>query len=143
LWGFNGIGSTAPPLGVTLKGSAGASFRGDLALYPDRPRSSVTAIPEIPYIRLTDMDTVIVGSRLLVTVNKASTALPTWQLLSDYGEGGVFTRSMVRYDMVNYVDSLSYQTPSNNPRLYNQILVQMLSSQSFRNRSLFVIPYRR
>ncbi|MCX6835304.1 MAG: hypothetical protein NTW07_09275 [candidate division Zixibacteria bacterium] len=143
LWGFNGIGSTTPLLGVALEGSAGASFRGDLGLYPNRPRSSTTAIPEIPYIRLTDMDTVIVGSRLLVTVNKASDALPTWQLLSDHGEGGAFTRSMVRYDFVNCVDSLSYQTPSSNPRLYNQLMIQMLPGQSFLNRHAFVVPYRR
>jgi len=61
------------------------------------------------------MDTVVAGSRLLVTANKASNTLPTLQLLSDNGEGGTFTRSMVRYDLVNYVDSLSYQTPSSNP----------------------------
>ena len=143
LWGFNGIGSAAPPLGVTLKGSAGASFRGDLALYPDLPLSNSNAIPAVPYIRLTEMDTVIVGSRLHVTVNKASGGLPTQQLLSDYSDGGAFTKPMVRYDMVNYSDSLSYQTPSSNPRLYNQVLVQMLSNQSFLYRTAFVIPYRR
>jgi hypothetical protein len=143
LWGFNGIGSTSPLLGVALSGSSGVSFRGDLALYPDHPLSNSSAVPDIPYIRLTDMDTVLAGSRLLVTVNKASPALPTWQLLSDYGEGGAFTRSMVRYDMVNYFDSLSYQTPSSNPRLYNQVMIQMLSSQSFLYRTAFVIPYRR
>lgn len=143
LWGFNGIGSTVSPVGVTLSGSAGASFRGDRALYPDKPLSSVSAIPDVPYIRLTDMDTVLAGSRLLVTAYKVSAGLPTWQLLSDYGEGGAFTRSMVRYNMVDYIDTLSYQTPSSNPRLYNQAMVQMLSSLSFRYRTAFVIPYRR
>jgi hypothetical protein len=143
LWGFNGIGTEAPPLGVTLVGSAGANFRGDLSLYPDEPLSASTAIPRVPYIRLTSMDTVVVGSRLHVTANKASSGNPTWQLLSDYSNDGAFTRPMVRYNMVEYIDSLSYQTPSSNPRLYNEVLVQMLSSLSFRYRTAFVIPYRR
>jgi len=143
LWGFNGIGEIAPPLGVTLVGSAGASFRGDLGLYPDLPRSLSSAIPRLPYIRLTEMDTVLAGSRLLITANKASDTLPTWQLISDYGEDGAFTRAMIRYNTIEYVDSLSYQTPVTNPRLYNEIMVQVLSSQSFLNRDAFVIPYRR
>jgi hypothetical protein len=142
LWGFNGIGSTAPLFGVALKGSAGASFRGDLGLYPNRPRSNTTAIPEIPYIRLTDMDTVIVGSRLLVTASWGTAGSAPNLLLSDYGEGGAFTRPMVRYYSTEFYDSLSYKTPTNNPRLYNQMLIQSPQSQ-FPNRTAFVIPYRR
>lgn len=141
LWGFNGIGYGAS-LGVTLKGSAGANFRGDLGLYPDVPLSTSDAIPKVPYIRLTAMDTVVQGSRLLVTTNKTSGGLPTLQLVSDYGEGGAFTRSMVRYDTINYIDSLSYQTPTTNPRLYNQLMIQMLTQASFPRRTAFVIPYR-
>ncbi len=144
LWGFNGIGAVAPPLGVTLKGSAGADFRGDLGLYPDLPRSISPAIPSVPYIRLTELDTVNQGSRLLITTYKAaSQGLPTAQLISDYDNDGPFTRSMYRYDPVDYVDSLSYQTPAANPRLYNLVLIQALTEQSFPIRDGFVVPYRR
>jgi len=142
LWGFNGIGTVAPPLGVTLESSSGAQFRGDLGLYPDLPLSHSSAIPRVSYIRLTAMDTVLQGSRLLVTASKASSGRPTFQLVSDYDSDGAFTRAMHRYDTVNIIDSLSYQTVSGNPRLYNLVFIQVLTDQSYPIRSGFVVPYR-
>jgi hypothetical protein len=143
LWGFNGIGSVGPAIGVTLVGSAGASFRGDLALYPDLPRSISTAIPQVPYIRLSEMDTVVAGSRLLVTTSGSSQTNPTVQLVSDYSQSGPFVRPLIRYDTVNVLDSLSYQTPTNQPRLYNQLMIQLVADGNHRNRTGFVVPYRR
>ncbi|MEW5795372.1 MAG: hypothetical protein AB1772_03330 [Candidatus Zixiibacteriota bacterium] len=142
LWGFSGIGSTPTPLSVVVKGSDGADFRGDLGLYADEPLSSIRYIPKVPYIRLTAMDTVDQGSRLLITTTKTSTGLPTNPVISDYEEGGTFARAMVRYDPANYVDSLSYQTPTNNPRLYNQFMIQMFTEAAFPHRTAFVVPYR-
>jgi len=142
LWGFNGIGPTVVPIGVTLVGSAGADFRGDLALYPDLPRSLSTAIPQVPYIRLAEMDTVEAGSRLLVTTRGASQINPTVQLISDYSESGPFTQSLIRYDTIEVLDSLSYQTPVNQTRLYNQLMIQLVADGNHRNRTAFVVPYR-
>jgi len=143
LWGFNGAGTRSPYVGISLHGSAGTSFRGDLALYPDEPLSSASSIPRVPYIRLAEIDTVVAGSRLLITTNKASDTLPTWQLISDYGEGGAFTRPLVRYNAIDFVDSLSYQTPTSNPRLYNLVMLQMLFGHSPLQRTCLVVPYRR
>jgi len=142
LWGFNGIGSVAPPIGVTLAGSAGADFRGDLALYPDLPRSISTAIPRVPYLRLAEMDTVVAGSRLLVTTSGVSQINPTVQLISDYSQSGPFMHSLIRYDTADVLDSLSYQTPTSQTRLYNQLMIQLVADGNHRNRTAFVVPYR-
>lgn len=141
-YGFNGIDTTAPPLGVILTGSDGTEFRGDLGLYPDKPRSHKSYIPEVTYLRLAEMDTVIQGSRLLVRTNKASSGLPTFQLISDHDPNGPFTRAMFRYDNTEFIDSLSYQTVTNNPLFYNLVLVQYFAQSAFPDRSAFVVPYR-
>jgi len=143
LWGFNGIGPTVVPIGVTLVGSAGANFRGDLALYPDLPRSLSTAIPKVPYLRLAQIDTVVAGSQLLVTTRGASQINPTVQLISDYSESGPFTQSLIRYDTIEVLDSLSYQTPMSQTRLYNQLMIQLVADGNHRNRTALVVPYRR
>jgi len=142
LYGFNGVGSTAPPLGVELVSSSGAEFRGDLGLYPDEPRSHSSYIPRISYIRLAEMDTVLQGSRLHITVRKASVVQPTFQLVSDYDPDGPFTRAMHRYDDVEFIDSLSYETVTGNPRLYNLVFIQYLIEPSFPARGAFAVPYR-
>jgi hypothetical protein len=143
LWGFNGIGSTAPNLGVTLEASNGAEFRGDLGLYHEVPRSRSSAIPNVPYIRLSYIDTVSAGSRLSITTHWASAlGSPTTQLVSDYGADGPFTRDMYRYDAVEFYDSLSYEIPSPNPRLYDILLIQTLFDEIYPSREGFVVPYR-
>ncbi len=143
LWGFNGLGKKTR-VGVTLKGSGGVHFRGDLGLYDEEPVSDSGHIPHIHYRRLTNMDTVALGSRLLVSTEWASyDSTPTYQLASDYDVDGSFTRPMYRYDTANFVDSLSYQTPASDPRLYNELMIQSIDSLTFPRRRLFVVPYRR
>ena len=142
LYGFNGVGSIAPPLSVELVSSSGVEFRGDMGLYPDEPRSHSSYIPRISYIRLAEMDTVLQGSRLHVTARKASAVQPTFQLISDYDPSGSFTRAMYRYDNIEFIDSLSYETVTGNPRLFNLVFIQYLIEPSFPARGAFVVPYR-
>ncbi len=144
LYGFNGVGTLAPPLGVELVSSSGSEFRGDLGLYPDKPVSHDSWIPEVYYIRLAEMDTVTQGSRLLVTTTKSSFGFtpPTTQLISDYDSGGPFSRVSYRYNDVDYVDSLSYETVTGNPLFYNLVSIQYLSESTYPDRSVFVVPYR-
>jgi hypothetical protein len=142
LYGFNGVGSVAPPLGVELVSSSGTAFRGDLGLYPDEPRSHSSYIPRVSYIRLAEMDTVIQGSRLHISTRKASSVAPTCQLVSDYDSDGPFTRAMHRYDNIEFIDSLSFETVTGNPRLYNLVFVQYLVDSIFPARGAFVVPYR-
>lgn len=142
LWGYNGVGTIAPPIGVTLKSSSGAEFRGDLGQYPDLPKSNSSAIPRVPYIRLTEIDTVSVGSLLLITATKATSGRATYQLISGASAEGDFTRAMFRYDPVAVADSLTFQTPLTNARRYDLVMIQTLTDQTFPTRGGLVVPYR-
>jgi hypothetical protein len=89
------------------------------------------------------MDTVTAGSRLRINTEwTASLGTPTTQLVSDYGAEGPFTRVMYRYDEVENRDSLSYQIPNPNPRLYDVLLIQSLFEDIYPNRDGIVVPYR-
>lgn len=142
LWGYNGVGTVAPPLGVTIKSSSGAEFRGDLGLYRDKPKSRLTAIPNISYLFISDMDTITSGSRVLVTATKASPVQPSHQLLSGLAVDGTFTRSMRRYDNIDFIDSLWYQTPATSSRRFELMLLQTLYDTAFPARSGFVVPFK-
>jgi hypothetical protein len=136
LWGVNGIGLAAVP-SVTVERSTGGEFRGDFNLYDQYPKT----LGAVGYVKLVDIDTVAQGSRLLVSTTRSGLGTPTYQLISDRAESGAFTGLMIRYDSTLYIDSLSYQTPSTNPRYYNEFLVQMISETTFPRRTVFVVPY--
>lgn len=144
LYGFNGVGTLAPPLSVELVSSSGTEFRGDLGLYPDKPQSHESYIPEVYYIRLAEIDTVTQGSRLHITTTKTSYGFtpPTTQLISDYDPDGPFTRVLHRYDSENYIDSLSYETVTGNPLFYNLVFFQSFSDSTHLSRRAFAVPYR-
>ncbi len=140
LWGFGAL-STEPGLGVTLKTSSGTEFRGDWAYYTNSPK---TPVGNIRYVRLTEMDTVHPGDRLLVSTYKTTNEiqLPTTQLIFDYSADGLFSQVAYRYDTLEYVDSVSYETPTPNPRLYNLVHIQKISPSDSTRRGGFVVPYR-
>lgn len=135
LYGFDGIGGSSLPLAVELESSSGTQFRGDLGLYRDENSWQ-------RYIKLTEIDTVIQGSRLFIHTRKASNIRPTFQLISDYDPDGPFTRALHRYSDSEFTDSLSYETVNSNPRFYNLVFIQYLSDSTFPNRGAFVVPYR-
>ena len=135
LYGFDGIGGGVLPLGIELERSSGTQFRGDYALYTDVHSWQ-------RYIQLSQIDTVTQGSRLHITARKASSVAPTAQLISDYSVDGPFTRAMHRYDDIEFIDSLSYQTVTGNPRFYNLVFIQYLSDSTFPARGAVVVPYR-
>jgi len=140
LWGFAGF-RTESGLGVTLETSSGNDFRGDLAYFPDAPKTSVSSIR---YVRLTNMDTVHPGDTLLVETYKTTneTQLPTTQLITDYGADGIFSAVAYRHEEVEFGDSVSYETPNPNPRLYNLLHIQKINPNDPTRRSSFVVPYR-
>jgi len=143
LWGYNGIGMVAPPLGVTLKKSTGGEFRGDLGLYTDQPKTVTDDGVFVSYRRLAELDTVTLGTRLLITASRSWSVRPTFQLVSGADADGLFTRAMHRYDEVYYIDSLSYQTPVTDSRRYRLTLIQTLSDSTYPARGGFVVPFRR
>ena len=92
-------------------------------------------------VELRDVDTVAMGSRLKVTTRWGGDSLSVCHLLSDYDQNGEFTKRLVRYyDGANY-DSLSFATPTNSPRFYNEFMIQSVSPVTFPRRSVLVIPY--
>jgi len=142
LWGFNGLGDFTPPVVVRGEASGGAEFIGNVVLYPETPKSDFRYIPTVNYVRLTAMDTIRAGETIHLTSTKSGGILATTQLVSDIGPDGPFTRRMVRYDMVDYVDSLSYRTTSSGTLFYNLIFIQTLTERTYPIRNAFVIPYR-
>jgi hypothetical protein len=124
MWSVSGFASSTGVPSVIVKSSTGTSFHSDA-----------------DSLELTDITKITPGSRLLVTTSWTGDILQTCHLISDYGQDGAFTRSMVPYVDESNFDSLSYATPTSNPRYYNEFMVQNLSSASFPRRTVFVVPY--
>lgn len=105
--------------------------------------SGITFGAPLDTARLAKMASIPRGSRLLVTTTWTGDSAATCHLLSDYAQGGLFMSPMHwYYDTKNY-DSLSYLTPTSNPRIYNLLMVQTLSKATFPNRlACVVIPYK-
>lgn len=139
LWGFNGIGLTAPLVSVKVERYDGRTFPGDYSAYRHYPLSG-SDIPHVPYIRLSEIDTVLDGSRLVVTTNQASSA-PTiaFHLISALGTDGAFTRAMIRMDTIN-VDTI--RTLRGNPNLYNVVILQAFARDRYSYIMSWAIPYR-
>ena len=142
LWGYNCVGDSAPPASIEVSGNKGADFAGNLALFDKQPKSRIGWIPPVPYIRLTEMDTVDRTERLELTAIKSGGYSPRVHLVSDYDTAGAFYRSMVRFDNVDYQDSLSFVKASDGRLYYNQITIQAISPQNALNRVVFAVPYR-
>ncbi len=143
LWGFNGLGTSAPPVEVRVERYDGSNFPGDMSLYRNVPLSQWSTFPRVPYVKLTDIDTVVVASRVRIYTAKVSSSVtPTYQLLSDYTDSGVFTSKMFRYDGINYYDSLSYKIQRDGSRLYDFMFMQSFNDDRFRYVRGWCIPYR-
>jgi hypothetical protein len=104
--------------------------------------SGITFGAPLDTARLINMASIPQGSRLLVNTPCPGGSEATCHLLSDYDQGGLFMSPMKHYYDENHYDSLSYQTPTTNPRFYNLLMVQTLDTANFPRRWACVIPYK-
>ncbi|MCP4685514.1 MAG: hypothetical protein GY867_08690 [bacterium] len=140
LWGYSGLGGTLLPVSVDAQRWDLSDFPGDLGLYLDLPKSQ-GGIPRVPYVRLSDIDTVVLGSRLKITTEKLSTRPATYQLLSDYADGGAFQARLVQAGGPD-VDTLSYKTESSTGRYYRMLFMQAFTEDQGDFVGAWCVPYR-
>ena len=124
LWRVDYIGSVGRESSVTVKSSTGFFVNG---------------LGDTVEVR--DIDTVTMGTRLKVTTSWGGDSLSVCHLLSDYDQSGGFTRPMVRYYNGHNYDSLSFVTPTDSLRYFNEFMIQTINPLFFPNRSVVIVPY--
>jgi len=141
LWGYNGLGDAILPVSVRAQRYDLSTFPGDLALYLEMPKSQGSAIPRVPFVRLSNIDTVVLGSRLRVTTEKLSSQPATYQLFSDYANNGAFMARLVQAGGVD-IDTLSYKTESSTTRYYRMAFMQAFTEDQGDFVAAWCVPYR-
>lgn len=138
LWGFNGIFRSGPEASVRLRRFDGSVFPGDYSAYLTESRD--TSIGLVAFRRLDQLDTVVVGSRLVVTmIYGSSTSDPSVFSLSGLDTSGMFIREMAVDDTV-HIDTV--RTIQINPPRYNVLFVSEYVNDRFRYRRSWCIPFR-
>lgn len=140
LWGYNGLGDINPPVTVEAQRYDLSTFRGDLAMYLERPKND--SLSNMYYVKLVDIDSVLVGSRLRFTVERLSNNPATYTLISDYSTEGAFMERMVQADSPD-VDTLSYKTESADDRYYRTAFFQAFTEDQGKVAATWCVPYRR
>ena len=140
LWGYNGLGDINPPVTVEAQRYDFSTFRGDLAMYLERPKND--SLSNMYYVKLVDIDSVLVGSRLRFTVERLSNNPATYTLVSDYGTEGPFMARMIEADSPD-VDTLSYKTESAADRYYRTAFFQAFTEDQGKVAATWCVPYRR
>ncbi len=142
LWGYNGAGSAynVPPFVVRLEKWDGSEFSGDYSMYQDLPKSSELYIPRIPYVRLIELDTVVVRSRLTVSVERSESAPGSFQLISGVDTSGYFMRNMIANGLVS---TAVVRADKKNSRQYNLLCIQSFADDLdyLHDEYMWCVPY--
>ncbi len=142
LWGYNGAGSAydVPPFVVRVEKWDGSDFSGDYSMYRDVPKSKEIYIPRIPYVRLIELDTVAIRSRLTVSVERSENAPGSFELISGTDTSGFFTRNMIANGLVS-TDVV--RADKKNGRYYNLLFIQSFADDLdyLHDEHAWCIPY--
>jgi len=141
LWGYNGLGDALLPVAVEAERYDLSTFPGDLGRYLEMPKSPGTLIPSVPFMRLSNIDTVVLGSRLRLTTEKLSNKPATYVLLTDYADDGPFMSRLVQSTGPDF-DTLSYKTESNTTRYYRMAFMQAFKEADGEFVAAWCVPYR-
>lgn len=139
LWGYNGLGVVNLPVSVDARRYDLSTFPCDLEMYNEFPKGS--KIPRVPFVRLSNIDTVVVGSRVRFSNEKLSSQPAAYTLLSDYASDGVFQAKMGQE--TPDVDTLSYKTEGSNDRYYRVAFMQAFKESDGSFITCWCVPYRR
>ena len=136
LWGFSGIDGAAPTAVARVERFDNSFFSGDLSAYTDHAKR----IPVDEFRRVANLDTVVVGSRLVLKLTQASSTVhPAVYVLSGTDTSGVFQREM------HVADTLSFDTIRTvkvNPPYYEMLYIHEFNNSQFTYRRSWCIPYR-
>jgi hypothetical protein len=138
LRGFNSLGSTLPPVKLSVKTSDGSqTLAAMLADYTyNAPGSS------LPFIHINDINNLNNGDTLVFNASpRAGQTVDYYHLTTGATNAGFVTQAMDRIDNQHWVDTIV--TPSPNPKLYNIVFVQsFLTPPSFQYMRGWCVPYR-
>ena len=138
LWGFNGIGGAVPRVLSEIERYDGTKFRGDLSAYDGTAKGTPQA--GLPYITLSSINQVVVGSRIVLrTIGKTGTPTGLYHKVSGRDTSGYFTHQMVEVDTVG-IDTIIVSRDTSHR--WHNLFVQDFSDASFQYLEGFCIPYQ-
>ena len=139
LWGYNGLGFAALPVSVEARRYDLSTFPCDLEMYTEFPKGN--SITRVPFVRLSNIDTVVIGSRLRFSNEKLSAQPAVYTLLSDYTTDGAFQAEMPQESAD--IDTLSYKTENSTSRYYRVAFMQAFKESDGQFVGCWCVPYRR
>ncbi|MBU0984498.1 MAG: hypothetical protein KKA42_11545 [candidate division Zixibacteria bacterium] len=138
LYGFNGYGETPPPLRVTLERYDGSTFPGGISLYREAPETDIISPA---FVKLTDIDTVVVSSDLKVTTFKSATSSITpFHTISGLSPDGPYTVVPARRPNSD-TSQVTVEVPGRSADVWQVLFIQTFSDTGFVFRSSFCAPY--
>jgi hypothetical protein len=144
LWGLGKPKGYAPPVSVTVTPDSGFPYAGDTSLYVDTPYAvHRRADSAFKYVKLSDIQYVPKGSRLIVTTEHdypGSDPRRYYHLISAAEDSGFMTRPMTQIDRLHYIDTI--KTPDTNKVQFNIVMMQSFVDTTFQLYKAWIFPYR-
>jgi hypothetical protein len=143
LYGFNGIGNTIAPIRATVITADDSTFTGDLLLYKQRPKSSSSLISHRPYIKLSDLPRIPVGSDVVLFTDWAGSQSITkrdYPLVNLESDSGFITTTLGKNSRDNYSGIVNLRDGST--RRYDFLHMQSFHDDEFFHTFSWVIPFR-